>query len=74
MLRARYGPTLESGGMGIGSGHGYDSGGIARGLGFMPKHTLKPERVLSPTQTSAFERLVNVLDGRSGGSRDIRIY
>lgn len=66
--RHRYGPTLMSGGMGIGSGHGYDSGGIARGLGVMPKYTIKPERVLSPQQTSAFERLVDVLDGRSGGA------
>src|SRR6185437_5720127 len=69
----RYGPTLMSGGMGIGSGHGYDSGGIAKGIGFMPKYTIKPERVLSPQQTSAFERLVDVLDGKAGGAREIRI-
>lgn len=33
----------------------YDRGGIANGLGYMPKATLKPERVLSPSQTRAFE-------------------
>ena len=66
--KSRYGPTLESGGMGIGSGHGYDAGGIAKGLGLMAKRTIQPERVLSPKQTSAFERLVDVLDGRSGGA------
>ena len=34
---------------------GYDSGGVANGVGFMPKATLKPERVLSPSQSKAFE-------------------
>ena len=28
--RARYGPTLMSGGMGMGSGHGYATGGLVR--------------------------------------------
>lgn len=37
----------------------YDQGGIASGIGYMPKATLKPERVLSPRQTKAFEKLVN---------------
>ena len=37
----------------------YDRGGIASGIGYMPKATLKPERVLSPRQTKAFEKLVN---------------
>lgn len=37
----------------------YDQGGIANGLGYMPKATLEPERVLSPRQTKAFEKLVN---------------
>ncbi|MDH6678453.1 hypothetical protein M2284_002656 [Rhodococcus sp. LBL1] len=44
-----------------GQGHGYDQGGIANGLGMMPKWTLEPERVLSPQQTRAFETLVKVL-------------
>lgn len=38
---------------------GYDQGGIAEGVGHMAKYTLKPERVLSPRQTEAFERLVD---------------
>ena len=37
---------------------GYDSGGEARGVGYMPKYTLRPERVLSPGQTKAFNRFV----------------
>lgn len=32
-----------------------DQGGLADGLGFMAKATIKPERVLSPKQTEAFE-------------------
>ncbi|WP_157662916.1 phage tail tape measure protein [Prescottella equi] len=42
----------------IGQGHGYDQGGIADGTGLMPKKILKPERVLSPAQTAAWEALV----------------
>ena len=34
---------------------GYDLGGLANGIGLMPKHILDPERVLSPRQTEAFE-------------------
>lgn len=37
----------------------YDQGGLANGLGYLPKATIKPERVLSPRQTKAFENLVN---------------
>ncbi|MGO3325309.1 tape measure protein [Gordonia sp. (in: high G+C Gram-positive bacteria)] len=33
----------------------YDQGGVAQGVGHMLKNTLRPERVLSPTQTAAFE-------------------
>ncbi|WP_311201246.1 aggregation-promoting factor C-terminal-like domain-containing protein [Dietzia cinnamea] len=33
----------------------YDRGGLAFGRGLMPKNTLSPERVLSPSQTAAFE-------------------
>lgn len=47
---------------------GYDSGGVAHGVGYLPKYTPRPERVLSPRQTAAFERLVDLLDqGRVGG-------
>jgi hypothetical protein len=41
---------------------GYDSGGVAFGIGALPKYTPEPERVLSPRQTEAFERLVAALD------------
>ncbi|MFG2678297.1 phage tail tape measure protein [Streptomyces sp. NPDC048392] len=40
---------------------GYDSGGLARGVGFLPKNTPKPERVLSPRQTASFDRLVDLV-------------
>jgi hypothetical protein len=49
----------------LGGGTGYDAGGIARGMGWMAKKTIKPERVLNPAQTSAFERMVDALDSRS---------
>lgn len=39
----------------------FDSGGLARGVGMMPKATLQPERVLSPSQTRSFDRLVDAL-------------
>lgn len=35
---------------------GYDDGGLANGIGYLPKYTPAPERVLSPQQTAAFER------------------
>src|SRR5699024_165300 len=56
----------ESGGI----GGMFDSGGIATGVGFMPKATLAPERVLSPRETSAFERLVDHLTSNPGGMRN----
>ncbi|MDN6706373.1 tape measure protein [Corynebacterium glyciniphilum] len=46
----------------IGHGHGYDRGGIAADVGMLAKYTNKPERVLSPQQTAAFDRLVHILD------------
>jgi hypothetical protein len=41
----------------------------------MPKNTIAPERVLSPRQTTAFETLVQVLDGRgsSGGNKSVNV-
>jgi len=49
---------------------GYDSGGIARGIGSIFKGTNQPERILSPRQTAAFERLVDhtVAGGGAGGT------
>ena len=51
----------------------FDEGGIAGGLGFMPKNTIAPERVLSPRQTQSFEKLVEVLDRGSAGNRTVQI-
>lgn len=50
----------------------FDEGGVASGVGLMPKATVRPERVLSPSQTASFERLVDILDAagiRGGDSR-----
>lgn len=50
-------------------GLSFDDGGVARGVGLMPKATIAPERVLSPTQTVLFERMVAALErGQSGGA------
>lgn len=40
----------------------YDQGGIASGKGYLLKDVIRPERVLSPRQTEAFESLVPMLD------------
>lgn len=44
----------------------FDSGGVAHGMGMMPKATIRPERVLSPQQTASFDRLVAWLDRNQG--------
>ncbi|MCF3941317.1 tape measure protein [Gordonia tangerina] len=49
--------------------HWYDQGGIADGIGFMQKNILKPERVLSPNETEAFQD--GVRNGFSGNSDQI---
>lgn len=55
--------------------HHFDNGGIAAGLGYLPKRTPMPERVLSPRQTQAFERLVDMLDSRGGvGGNNITVH
>lgn len=51
----------------------FDEGGVAHGLGYMPKNTLQPERVLSPRQTASFEQLVQVLDRDSVGNRTVQV-
>lgn len=53
------------------SPHWYDQGGVATGAGFVPKSTLKPERMLSPRQTVAFDRLVDRLDDRGDGQMQV---
>lgn len=52
------------------SPHWYDSGGLARGPGFIPKLTNAPERVLSPRQTAWFERAMAA--GVRGGGGGVR--
>ena len=51
----------------------FDDGGLATGVGFMPKATVQPERVLSNRQTVNHERLTELLDAgaleRLGGNR-----
>lgn len=64
ILTGIFGPLLGLFG-GIGSAIGFpsfDSGGVAPGIGFLPKATVQPERVLSPQQTASFDRLVSALD------------
>jgi len=52
----------------------FDRGGLARGRGVLPKASPLPERVLSPQQTRSFERLVDVMDKRSGGERHDHVH
>lgn len=40
----------------------FDNGGMAHGVGLMPKATIQPERVLSPQQTILFERMITALE------------
>ncbi|WNM74419.1 tape measure protein [Gordonia phage BearBQ] len=47
----------------------YDQGGIAQGIGVMQKNVLKPERVLSPSQTEAFES--GMRNGFSGDAGEV---
>lgn len=49
-------------------GLSFDEGGVARGVGMMPKATIRPERVLSPNQTQSFDRLVDALSSGRGAN------
>jgi hypothetical protein len=51
-LLSLLGAVLDGGGL---FGGLFDDGGLAAGIGLMPKATIAPERVLSPSQTAAFE-------------------
>lgn len=51
----------------------FDQGGVATGMGLMPKATIRPERVLSPQQTQSFDRLVNALTSGKVGSNTTTI-
>lgn len=55
---------------------GYDSGGLAKRIGSIFKGTNQPERILSPRQTAAFERLVDHLEhgGGSGGTTVVNAH
>ncbi len=57
-IRDRYGDPINE--WAFHQAHGYyDNGGMATGAGFLPKATVLPERVLSPTQTLTFQRMVD---------------
>ncbi len=60
--RQRYGPDLSF----LGQGHGYDTGGILPSGRVGINRSGQPERILSPSQTAAFERLVAQLEGSRG--------
>ena len=47
----------------------YDQGGLAVGTGLLAKNVLTPERVLSPRETVAFEKMVD-RDFEGGGGTD----
>ncbi|MFC5947080.1 hypothetical protein ACFQH9_02155 [Pseudonocardia lutea] len=55
------------------AGLAFDQGGIARGYGYLPKSTPKPERVLSPEQTGLFERMVTALESGSRGEVHVHV-
>ena len=57
-----YGPSLMSGGMGIGSGHGYDSGGwLPPGVTVAVNRTGQPERVSAPGEMAELAGLLKQL-------------
>jgi hypothetical protein len=56
---------------GLVAGAGFDSGGVASGLGVMLKQTISPERVLSPRQTTAFEQMVPMLSAMKSSGADL---
>jgi len=66
-----YGPTLMRGGMGMGSGHGYDSGGpLPPGTRMVTNSTGAMEEVLTPTERRAFVALAK---GGGGASLDAKM-
>jgi hypothetical protein len=68
-IKSRYGNPVNAYSKWLArSPHWYDSGGIARGVGYMAKNTLRPERVLSPRQTVAFDNLVKAIAAPTGGA------
>ena len=57
----RYGRQMDEAERLLSSTGVFDRGGIARGIGFMPKATIKPEEVLSPEMTPLFRRFIGIL-------------
>jgi hypothetical protein len=51
----------------------FDDGGMAHGIGYLPKATMDDELVLSPGQTDIFSKFVGALQngGFNGGSRTV---
>ncbi|AYP70016.1 tail length tape measure protein [Mycobacterium phage CRB2] len=52
----------------------FDNGGMAEGIGYLPKATNEPELVLSPVETNLFSRFVSALERGgfgSGGNRTV---
>ncbi|UXE04401.1 tape measure protein [Mycobacterium phage Funsized] len=53
----------------------FDSGGMAEGVGYLPKATMDDELVLSPTETDLFGRFVSALErggfGRGGNTTHV---
>ncbi|MCV7424336.1 hypothetical protein H7K45_27695 [Mycobacterium yunnanensis] len=66
---------------GLFGGLAFDQGGVAQGVGLMTKATIKPERVLSPSNTVSFDELPGRLDrlasalesGAAGGARIVQV-
>ncbi|QNL30151.1 tape measure protein [Gordonia phage Mariokart] len=64
--------SLLSGAFGL-----FDDGGVATGVGLMPKAVIAPERVLSPSNTRSFDKFVDLLargDVGLGGGRTTTIH
>jgi SLT domain-containing protein len=65
--RHRYGPSLMSGGMGIGSGHGYDAGGwLPPGLSLAYNGTGRPEAVIPGRGGGGQQIVLEVAPGGEG--------
>lgn len=54
----------------------FDNGGMAEGMGFLPKATMDDELVLSPTETDLFSRFVGALErgGFGGGGNRTEVH
>ena len=58
---SRYGQQMGAAEKLLASAGVFDKGGLARGIGFLPKAVIKPERVLSPEMTPLFDRFIGFL-------------